>query len=55
MFVAIGFSGVNRARREVYEQCKARGYELISYVNSKATYWGRARTSATTASSSRRT
>ena len=40
MFVAIGFSGVNRARREVYEQCKALGYELISYVNSKATYWG---------------
>ena len=40
MFVAIGFSGVNRARREVYEQCKALGYELITYVNSKATYWG---------------
>jgi sugar O-acyltransferase (sialic acid O-acetyltransferase NeuD family) len=40
MFVAIGFSGVNRARREVYEQCKELGYELISYVNSKATYWG---------------
>ena len=40
MFVAIGFSGVNRARREVYEQCKEHGYELISYVNSKATYWG---------------
>jgi sugar O-acyltransferase (sialic acid O-acetyltransferase NeuD family) len=41
MFVAIGFSGVNRARSEVYAQCKERGYELISYVNSKATYWGR--------------
>jgi sugar O-acyltransferase (sialic acid O-acetyltransferase NeuD family) len=40
MFVAIGFSGVNRARREVYEQCRERGYELISYVNSRATYWG---------------
>jgi sugar O-acyltransferase (sialic acid O-acetyltransferase NeuD family) len=40
MFVAIGFSGVNRARREVYEQCKGLGYELITYVNSKATYWG---------------
>jgi sugar O-acyltransferase (sialic acid O-acetyltransferase NeuD family) len=40
MFVAIGFSGVNRARREVYEQCRKRGYELISYVSSKATYWG---------------
>jgi sugar O-acyltransferase (sialic acid O-acetyltransferase NeuD family) len=39
MFVAIGFSGVNRSRREVYEQCKGLGYELITYVNSKATYW----------------
>jgi sugar O-acyltransferase (sialic acid O-acetyltransferase NeuD family) len=40
MFVAIGFSGVNRARREVYDQCRERGYDLISYVNSRATYWG---------------
>jgi sugar O-acyltransferase (sialic acid O-acetyltransferase NeuD family) len=40
MFVAIGFSGVNRARSEVYAQCKERGYELISYINSQATYWG---------------
>jgi len=35
MFVAIGFSRVNRARREVYDACKARGYELISYVSSR--------------------
>jgi sugar O-acyltransferase (sialic acid O-acetyltransferase NeuD family) len=40
MFVAIGFSRVNKARTEVYEQCKDRGYELISYVNSKAIHWG---------------
>jgi sugar O-acyltransferase (sialic acid O-acetyltransferase NeuD family) len=39
MFVAIGFSGVNSARRSVYEQSKARGYELISYVSSKASVW----------------
>jgi sugar O-acyltransferase (sialic acid O-acetyltransferase NeuD family) len=39
MFVAIGFSGVNSARRNVYEQAKARGYELISYVSSKARCW----------------
>jgi sugar O-acyltransferase (sialic acid O-acetyltransferase NeuD family) len=39
MFVAIGFSGVNRMRRGIYDQCKAMGYELITYVNSKATYW----------------
>lgn len=41
MFVAIGFSRVNEARREVYEGCRELGYELISYVNSKATYWGK--------------
>jgi sugar O-acyltransferase (sialic acid O-acetyltransferase NeuD family) len=40
MFVAIGFTGVNQARREVYERCRELGYELISYVSSKATYWG---------------
>jgi sugar O-acyltransferase (sialic acid O-acetyltransferase NeuD family) len=40
MFVAIGFRGVNKARAEVYEQCEARGYELISYVNSRAISWG---------------
>jgi sugar O-acyltransferase (sialic acid O-acetyltransferase NeuD family) len=40
MLVAIGFRGVNKARARVYERCKERGYELISYVNSRATYWG---------------
>ena len=54
MLVAIGFSRINRARAEVYERCKERGYELITYVNSRATSWGRL-SSATTASCSRRT
>jgi sugar O-acyltransferase (sialic acid O-acetyltransferase NeuD family) len=40
MFVAVGFSRVNKMRREIYEGCKDRGYELISYVNSKAIHWG---------------
>jgi sugar O-acyltransferase (sialic acid O-acetyltransferase NeuD family) len=39
MLVAIGFSRVNRARAETYERCKAKGYELITYVNSNATCW----------------
>lgn len=39
MFVAIGFKDVNRARAKVYGECKARGYELVSYVCSKATHW----------------
>jgi sugar O-acyltransferase (sialic acid O-acetyltransferase NeuD family) len=39
MFVAVGFSRVNKARAELYHLCKSKGYELISYINSKATYW----------------
>ena len=40
MFVAIGFSRVNQARAEMYHQCKEAGYDLVSYVNSRATQWG---------------
>lgn len=40
MFVAIGFSKLNRARTAVYERCKALGYEMIRYINSKAVHWG---------------
>ena len=40
MLVAIGFSGVNKARARVYERCKELGYELISYINSRATHYG---------------
>jgi sugar O-acyltransferase (sialic acid O-acetyltransferase NeuD family) len=40
LFVAVGFRKVNRARAEAYARCKAKGYELVSYVNSKAMHWG---------------
>jgi sugar O-acyltransferase (sialic acid O-acetyltransferase NeuD family) len=40
MFVAIGFSRVNQARAEIYAECKRLGYELITYVSSRATTWG---------------
>jgi sugar O-acyltransferase (sialic acid O-acetyltransferase NeuD family) len=40
MLVATGFKGVNRNRATIYHQCKARGYELIRYVCSKAVVWG---------------
>jgi sugar O-acyltransferase (sialic acid O-acetyltransferase NeuD family) len=39
MFVAIGYGRVNKEREERYEQAKAMGYQLISYVSSKATIW----------------
>ena len=40
MFVAMGFKRVNKARAEIYEQCKQKGYQLISYISSKAAHWG---------------
>jgi sugar O-acyltransferase (sialic acid O-acetyltransferase NeuD family) len=40
MFVAVGFSGVNKTRRGMYDECRSKGYELISYVSSKAIHLG---------------
>ena len=40
MFVAMGFKDVNRARAGIYQECKAKGYKLATYVNSKAIQWG---------------
>ncbi len=40
MLVAIGFSRVNQARADVYAECKSRGYELVSYVNSNVFHVG---------------
>jgi sugar O-acyltransferase (sialic acid O-acetyltransferase NeuD family) len=39
MFVAVGYGRVNRSRAEIYQQAKDKGYELITYVSSKATWW----------------
>lgn len=40
MYVAVGYAKVNRVRAAICEEAKAKGYELISYVSSKATTWG---------------
>lgn len=40
MFVAIGYSKVNKVRADKYYEARNKGYELITYVNSKATHWG---------------
>jgi len=37
-FVALGYSRMNRARKEKYEQMRAAGYDLVSYVSSRCTY-----------------
>lgn len=39
MLVAIFFGKVNRTRAGKYYQVKEKGYELISYISSKATTW----------------
>ena len=39
MFVAAGYARVNRLRAEVCARAKAAGYELVTYVSSKATTW----------------
>lgn len=39
MLVAIGFSGVNRRRAEVYEQCKQLGYRFLTYVHSSVKHF----------------
>jgi sugar O-acyltransferase (sialic acid O-acetyltransferase NeuD family) len=39
MYVAVGYSRVNRLRAELCAEAKAKGYRLLSYVSSKATTW----------------
>jgi sugar O-acyltransferase (sialic acid O-acetyltransferase NeuD family) len=40
IFVAIGFKRVNALRTEMYQLCKSKGYEMITYINSKTSHWG---------------
>jgi sugar O-acyltransferase (sialic acid O-acetyltransferase NeuD family) len=40
LFVAMGYVRLNKARAEVYDECKRKGYELVSYISSKAVQWG---------------
>ncbi|MBA7653695.1 UDP-3-O-(3-hydroxymyristoyl)glucosamine N-acyltransferase [subsurface metagenome] len=39
MFVPISYRNVNKLRAEKYYQAKEKGYQLISYISSKATTW----------------
>jgi sugar O-acyltransferase (sialic acid O-acetyltransferase NeuD family) len=40
VLVAVGFSGMNQRRREVYERYKKLGYRFVTYINSRAYQWG---------------
>jgi len=39
MFIAIGYKNMNKIRAQIFNESKQKGYELISYINSKATVW----------------
>ena len=40
LFVAVGYVNANTVRAEIYATARRKGYELISYVSSKAIHWG---------------
>ena len=40
LFIAIGWKNVNKFRAEKYFNAKKRGYSCISYISSKASYYG---------------
>lgn len=40
MFVAISYSQVNQVRAAKYHEAKAKGYKLVTYISSKASYFG---------------
>jgi sugar O-acyltransferase (sialic acid O-acetyltransferase NeuD family) len=39
MFIAMGYSRLNKVRAGKYDAAKARGYELVSYVSSASVTW----------------
>jgi len=39
MFIAIPYTNLNQIRAKVFEEAKQKGYQLISYINSKAVVW----------------
>lgn len=43
MFVAVGYTQLNRLRQRFCEEAKAKRYRLLTYVSSKCTHWGDAR------------
>jgi sugar O-acyltransferase (sialic acid O-acetyltransferase NeuD family) len=40
IFVALGFSKVNKARTALFEEIKAKGYRMLTYINSNVSHVG---------------
>ncbi|MFZ1077869.1 MAG: acetyltransferase [Nitrosotalea sp.] len=41
MFIAVVYSKINKLRAKIFDDVKSKGYNLLSYVNSKAITWGK--------------
>ena len=41
MFIAIGYVHLNKSRERFYNESKAKGYSLLTYISSKATVWSK--------------
>lgn len=39
LYIAIGYVNLNKTRARYYDEAKAKGYKLITYISSKATVW----------------
>ncbi len=39
MFVAVGYTDVNRARAKIFDECRSLGYRLATVVSSRAQCW----------------
>lgn len=40
MYVAVAYRQLNRLRASIFEQAKGKGYRLLTYISSRATYYG---------------
>jgi len=40
MFIAIPYTQMNKIRSKIYFEAKRKNYDLITYINSKASIWG---------------
>ncbi len=40
MFVAVGYNRINRARSEIYAQCKQKNYNMVTYISPRASLLG---------------
>lgn len=41
MFIVVVYSKINKLRAKIFDDVKSKGYNLLSYVNSKAITWGK--------------